>query len=267
MSRSLVAILIAFGIAAVTPAQVKPPTLGIARLGDGSVRTLYGLPDNVIVDSHSIGSYDAASFSDQAGLVANSGRIQLVSTSFVALGEYESTEPHPLLNVDGAANSAIAWLPSSQSLLHWTGSAFAERVVNGIDHSFAVTAVRVASREIAQLLLTDSHSSVFEATISLETGDVVSLKSLAGVTGPALWQGSNILFQDSSSVRVASLDGAVRSIASSGAPFSFEHISSNWTLVTSTTNHSMWVLHSSTGQLRLSEVPAVPAAIAPEGTK
>ena len=267
MSRTLVAILIAFGAAAVTPAQVKPPTLGIARLGDGSVRTLYGLPDNVIVDSHRLGLYEAASFSDQVGLVASAGRIQLVSTTFVALGEYESTELHPLLNADGAASSAIAWLPSSQSLLHWTGSAFAATAVNGIDRSFVATAVRVASSGLAQLLLTDPNSSVFEASVSLETGELVSLKSLAGVTGPALWLGSNILFQDRSSVRVASPDGALRSIAPGGAPFSFDRISSNWTLVTSAANHSMWVLHSSAGPLRLSEVPAVPTAIAPAGTK
>jgi hypothetical protein len=253
--------------AAFSTAQVKAPPIGIARLADGSVRTLFGLPENVVVDKHNLGSFDAASFSDQAGLVAKGGRIQLVNTIFTALGEYESGEQQPLLNVDGGASSAIAWLPASQSILFWNGESFVAKVVNGLDGSLQATAVRVANGKRTQLLLTNAQGAVFEASIAMETGNVVSLRSLPGITGAAFWQGSNIFFRDANGLAVMSANGAVRTVGAVGTgALAFDHIASNWLLVTSRSENRMWALHVNGDQVAMSEVP-VPAVAAPEVTK
>ncbi len=244
--------------AAFSAAQVKSPPIGIARLADASVRTLYGLSDNVIVDTRSAGSFDAASFSDQAGLVASHGRIQLVKTNFALLGEYDSAEPRPLLNVDGGASSAIAWLPGSESLLHWNGESFVLTAVHGLDRSARVTSVRVQGKNIAQLLLAGSSESVSEASVSMESGNLVSLKTVPGVHGAAFfWQGAAILFRDSNGLEAMARDGAIRTIAAIVADVAFDHISSNWVLVTSPSDGRTWALHVEDENIHLCEVPAV----------
>ncbi|MBV8897125.1 MAG: hypothetical protein JO051_11485 [Acidobacteriaceae bacterium] len=243
--------------AAYSTAQVRPPAIGIARLPDGSVRNLYGLPADVVVDSRSLGSFDAASFSDQAGLVAKGGRIQLVNTIFTALGEYGSDEAQPLLNVDGDARSAIAWLPSSQSILYWSGENFVVKAVSGLDASLKATSVRVAGRERAQLLMTNAQGAVLEATVGLESGNVISLKWLPGMRGEAFWQGSNLLFAGDGGIGVVSADGAVRALgAVTGGGVDFQHISSKWVLVTSRSDGRLWAVHFSGDEIGMSEVPA-----------
>jgi hypothetical protein len=253
--------------AALSTAQMKAPPIGIARLADGNVRTLVGLPDNVLVDGRSLGSFDAASFSDQAGLLAKGGRIQLVNTAFSVIGEYESGEARPLLNVDAGANTAIAWLPGSQSILRWNGESFVVKPVNGVDSSLQATAVRVASGNRAQLLLTDAQDAVFEATVALETGNLASLQSLPGITGAAFWQGSNILFRETNGLAVMRANGEIRLVGPIGpGTLSFERISSRWLLVTAPSDTRMWAVHVSGEDVAMSEVPA-PAAVAREVTK
>jgi simple sugar transport system permease protein len=110
--RSIALCLIgsAFGMA-----QVATPPIGIARFSDASVRNIYGLPQNLVVDSNSFGSFDATSFSDQFGLVAANGQIQLVKPDFTVIGEYDSAESRVLANVDAGASS-IFWF---YELHHW----------------------------------------------------------------------------------------------------------------------------------------------------
>lgn len=244
-------------ISVFSKAQLKPPPIGIARLSDASVRTLYGLPENLIVDSRSFGSFDAASFSDQAGLLATHGRIQLVNTNFAVLGECETGEPQPLLNVDGSVASAIAWLPASQSLLFWNGTAFVRKEVTGIDRSLQATSVRVQNADTAQLLLTDTNGAVFEASVSLESGNLLSLNSLPGIHGTAFWQGPVILFQDANGLEVTTSNGAMQTIAIPAQDLTFDHVSSTWTLLTSHSASRTWALHVSGNDIHLSEVPAV----------
>lgn len=243
--------------AAYSTAQVKPPAIGIARLSDGTVRSLYGLPANVVVDSRSLGSFDAASFSDQAGLVAKGGRIQLVNTIFTALGEYDSDEAQPLLNVDGDASSAIAWLPSSHSILYWNGQGFIAKAVSGLDTSLKTTSVRVARRGTAQLLMTNPQGAVMEASVALESGDVSSVQWLPGIQGEAFWEGSNLFFEDNGGLAVMGSNGATRTVGTVTADgVDFQHISSNWVLVTSRSDSRMWAVHVSGQEIGMSEVPA-----------
>lgn len=238
----------------IATAQVKTPPIGIARFADGSVRSLSGLAANVIVAANSFGSYDAVSFSDSAGLVASHGLIQLVTPSFQVDGEYSTKELHPLLNVDADASSAIAWLPASQALVRWDGSRFVETAVNGIDRSFQATAVRLTSGNTAQLLLSNATGAVFNATISLQSGELQSLSAIPGITGPAFRQGSDVLFQEGGALRMSAANGITQVIAAMDGPVAFQRISTNWVLVTSSGGRA-WAVHISNGQISASEVP------------
>ena len=239
--------------------QVSTPVMGVARLGDGSLRILYGVQDNVIVDSQSLGLVEAASFSDRAALVSKHGSIELIDRQFHAIGEYDSADPNVLLNVDGGVDTAIAWLPSSKLLLYWDGTAFQATRVNGLQEPLTVTSVRRKASN-ADLLLSNANGSIFQASVSLKTGDVTSLAPLQGIDAPAFWAGERILFASPKGLAVQERNGAVEPLAATGGNLSFSHISSEWVLVTSATTQRSWAVNVSTSHVRVSEVPAIPAA-------
>ena len=249
-------------------AQVNAPSIGIARLGDATVRTLYGLPANVVVDSHVLGEFDAASFSDHAGLLSKNGHILLVRPNFAAVGEYASNEPQPLLNVDGGTDSAIAWLPGTGSLLHWSSGAFVLTTVNGLDRSLTVTSVWVQTPNSAGLLLADTYGSVFEAAVDLNSGNLSSLRALPGMHGHAFRQGSFLLYSDATGLQIAADNGAgvLRTIKLAASDLSFQHISNNWVLVNSLSTGQSWALQLSSTVLNISEIPA-PSGNAQEVSK
>lgn len=242
-------------------AQVSTPPIGIARFSDASVRNVYGLPQNLIVDSNSFGSFDAASFSDEVGLVAVNGQIQLIKPDFTVIGEYDSADSRILVNVDTGPGSAIAWLPTSQSLVHWNGAEFAVTSVVGLDPSMRVTAVRVQRRGRAQFLLMERDRSVFEASVSLETGNVLSLRVLPGVYGHALWQASSILFEDANGLELMGPDGSVQTLGVTARDVEFARMSSTWILVSSRSQGRIWALHIGSGDISLSELPGVPSQV------
>jgi hypothetical protein len=254
-TRLLFGVALLASMAGFSAAQVNAPPIGIARMADSTVRVLSRLPENVVVDSRSFGLFDAASFSDRAGLVAKNGRIQLVKTDFTVIGEYDAAEPTALLNVDGDASSAMGWLPASQSLLHWAGKSFVLRPVNGLDRSLRVTSIRTHGGDTAQLLLTDSDGAAFEGNVSLQSGELLGLQSLPGVRGPAFWQGSFLLFQDTDGVEAVGPNGAMQKIAVSAKDLCFDHISSASVLLTSRSESRAWVLHLNGEHIQVSEVP------------
>ncbi|HZS57217.1 MAG TPA: hypothetical protein VFA65_22635 [Bryobacteraceae bacterium] len=255
MRVSLGAVLL-FATEAFSAAQVNAPPIGIARMPDSTVRMLAGLPENIVLDSRTFGSFDAASFSDQAGLVAKNGKILLVKTDFTVVGQCETAEPEPVLNVDGDSTSAIAWLPGSQSILHWNGRSFSSEAVSGLSASLKVSSLRMRGSGAVQLLLTDPDGSVFEAEISLESGNLTSLKSLPGIRGPAFWQGALIVFYGANGLEAVGPTGVAHTIAIGARDLTFDRISSKWVLLTSPSAGRMWALHMNGEDIHLSEVPA-----------
>src|SRR5690242_8290491 len=116
--------------------QVTAPRIGIVRYSDGSVWTLNGLRANFIVGSRLFPSATAVSFSDEAGLVALPGEVDLVNLDGSVVGRYPTDEAQPALNVPGGILSATIWLPSKQTLLRWDGKSFVDAEPEFTDPAF-----------------------------------------------------------------------------------------------------------------------------------
>ncbi len=270
--------LVFFLLASVCPAtwleaQVGAPKVGVARYSDNSVHAVFGVHDDFVISAQVIGSAEAISFSDSGGLLAKNGRIQLIGPSSALVAEYESGESTPVLNVDGDLTTAIAWLPERHALLHWNGKSF---VLTDVASPLLgpVTSLRLENQATAQLLVTERGGIVSEATISLETGYLISLSVLPGVGGPAFRQHSFILFHDERGLEVASGSTVPRILPVSAADLTIERMSSDWLHLASASSKQNWILHLSNTALELSELPAapggrvtLPATTAPEVQK
>ncbi len=242
--------------------QINAPKVGIARYSDNSVHAVFGVHDDFVISTQAMGSADGISFSDSGGLLAKNGRIQLIGPSAAVVAEYESGESTPLVNVDGDLTSAIAWLPSRHSLLHWNGRSFVlTEVASALPGG--VTSLHVENGSTAQLLVNEKGGVVSEAAISLESGYLLSLKVLPGVVGPAFRQYSSVLFHDERGLEVVSGGDAPHTLPLSATDLTVERMSSDWLHLASATSKQNWILHLSRSAIELSELPALPARSIP----
>ncbi len=262
--QTIVSLFLPLFLAAGLEAQPKAPKPGIARYADGTVRQIYGLEANFAVGEQVSPASDAISFSDSGGLIAKAGHIQLVAVDGSIISAYDSGETSALLNVDGALTTAIAWLPGQHALVRWSGKSFILIEAHGIDSSGVVSSVRKASANIAKLLITGPSGDVCEATVSLETGELISLDSVPGIKGPAFQQHSFVISHDQQGLEIQSADGSVRMIPLSANDLTFERMSSDWVHVSSASSKQHWALHLTGDVLTLSELPALPVAQGPE---
>lgn len=241
-------------------AQLSVPKVGVARYADHTVRGINGLESNLLVDSQAMLSADAVSFSDRGGLLSIAGTIRLITNQGTIVGEFNSGESSPVLNIDGDLTSAIAWLPSSGLLVYWNGKAFAATQVIRADLPGAVTSVQAAGATAAKLLANDPHGNVFQVSVSLATGDVTSVNLLPGIKGRAFEQYGYIVFHDSNSLAIQAPNGAVRSLALTAQALTFERMSSEWVHIASPVTHQDWALHLTNKAVQLSILPAPSAS-------
>ena len=253
--RTIISLALPLWLAATLQAQIRAPKVGFVRYSDGTVRATYGLEANFIVGSQTPIAADAVSFSDLGGLISRGGRIRLVGRDASVIAEYDSTETAPVLNVDGDLTTAIAWLPSRHALLHWNGKSF---VLTSLTSAISenVNSLRVQSPNSAKLLVTAGDRSVLEATVSLDTGDLVAMNPLPGVHAPAFLQHSFVVFHDHEGLEIESSDGVIRTISLSASDLTIERMSSDWLHLSSAATKQDWALHLSSAALNLSQLPA-----------
>lgn len=239
-------------------AQISAPSApkpGMARYSDRTVHSIYGLESNLLVNDQLLSEADAASFSDAGGLVSIAGQIQLLNSSGAVVGEYDSAERSPVLNIDGGFTTAGAWLPSRSSIAYWNGQSFvtAEVARGGLPGN--ITSVRILNGTSARMLANDAGGNVFAVLVSLGTGQITSVNVLPGVKGPAFQQYSFVVSADASGLHIEAPNGTIRTLPVVAVNMTFERMSSDWVHVSSAATGQDWALHLNATTLHLSQLP------------
>lgn len=254
MRSRIVRILLSVLAAGILYAAVSAPQIGVIRCSDGSVRAVYGLAANFILAAKPFATADAVSFSDRAGLMALNGAIELVQPNGAPIGKYESHETKPILNVDGDAGSAIAWLPSQNAVLRWTGSNFRLYPIAPLEGR--VTALRASEPDRAQLLILNGDGSGSRATVTLSTGELLTLDTIPAANGPAFAQQAAIISREQKGLLVETANGLRRSLPVPGDVV-VERMSSEWLHLSSPGTNRNWALRVAGSQVELFLLPAV----------
>jgi hypothetical protein len=241
-----------FLLAAVLPAQVSAPRVGFARFAGGGVHAVSGLSANFVVADLPIARADSLSFSDSGGLLSRDGEIDLVDANAQPVASFASGEVAPLLNIDGALTTAIAWLPSSHSILHWDGKAFTltQTTLDG-----EITALQRIDPEKARLLVLEANASVSAVIVSLKTGQVIDSQTLPGMEGRAFAQHSFLVASNSKTLVIESADGQRRVLPLAAPDITIERMSSDWLHIFSASSGEHWALHLTQTDLQLSRMP------------
>jgi hypothetical protein len=228
----------------------------MVRYSDGAVYSLYGLHANFLTGERAFSLVQAASFSDEGGLISTRGRIMLLGPDGSVQGAFMAGEQNPVLNMDGSVSSAIGWLPRSSELFTWTGGQPAMTPVNPGELGGQVVALRMVGTNAAELLLTETDSSAASVTISLLDGSVTNVTALSGVSGPVFQQQSFLLFHDWNGLEVQASNGSTRTLPITPGDLQFERVGTDWVHISSPSAQRDWVLHLNATTLQLSELPA-----------
>lgn len=253
MRSRIVRIVLAVLAAGILYAEVSPPQIGVIRCSDRSVRAVYGLAANFILAAKPLATADAVSFSDRAGLIAVNGTIELLQTDGTFISKYESSETQPVLNVDGDAASAIAWLPSQNAVLRWTGSSFRLYPITPLEGR--VTALTASAPDRAQLLILNNDGSGSRATVTLSTGELVTLDVVPAASGPAFAQQGAIVSREQKGM-VVETAGGLRQFLPVPNDVIVERMSSEWLHLSCAGTNQNWALHIAGSQVELFILPA-----------
>ncbi len=241
-------------------AQLSLPQPGFARYADGSVHLVVGIPANLIVNARALTKADWASFSDTGGLTSTNGLIRLMSASGAVLGEYQSGEARPILNIDSSLQSAVAWLASKHVLVAWNGTKFTEVEVDDSSFGGKVTFVRLTSAKIAELFVELADSSVSKLSISLPSGQLIGSNAEPGGHGAVFVQQGWMLSQNGRGLMAELPDGNRQTVELSKEPLpaedlTIERMSTDWLHVSSRSTGADWAVFLSSRKTSVSRLP------------
>jgi hypothetical protein len=258
MKLSLALFSFAALIETVSFAQVNAPRAGLARFEDQRLRIVLGIPSSLIVDRVPLGAATAASFSDYGGLIAENGNVELVSSGGTLIAVYQAADPAPVLNVDGPLATALAYLPSTQTLLTSDGTSFSHINLLGVSLQGQVSSIHRGIGETAHLLVSHADNTVSEVIVSLRTGNVSSEDYLPAAHGRALLQHGWMV---STTTYGLTVDGSTHRefrLSEKALPqgdITIERMSSYWLHVFSASTGQHWALYLSASEMSLSWLP------------
>jgi hypothetical protein len=237
--------------------QLTAPKVGTVRYPDGSLHSVQGLANNMIVCDLPFDGTDAASFSDQGGIVSQQGTIRLLNADLSVAFEFKTGEAAPVLNIEGDLTSALAWLPSQHTLMRWDGSKFAAFEIAQSDLAGQVTNLQAVNSKQARLLVIGGDGTVSALTFSTRNGSLISSEPLISVRGYAFSQSFFIVYSENNELVASSLNGYRRSVALPASDLIIERMSSQWLHLQSPSLKQDWALHLTQAQFELSILPAI----------
>jgi hypothetical protein len=249
-------VLLSIFAAGLLHAQVHAPQAGVVRCVDGSVHPVYGVPGSFVVGPAWSAGATTISFSDQAGLVASTGAIRLLSASGAETGRYATSEAAPVLSVEGDAQSAIAWLPEQQAIIRWNGTSFDRFALPPGSIAGRVASLSVLKKNEAELLVYENGAPT-RTTISLgQQSSVRDIETVPGASGPVLAFGSLLLFRDKSGITLESPNGLRRTLPLP-PDVAAERMSSHWLHLQSRAARQDWALRLDAAHPELLLLPSV----------
>ncbi len=256
MSRSLL-LFAAFATLALGT-TIQTPRNGAVRYADATVYPLLGVSRAFVVGQPLLNHASATAFCDRAGIVAVEGGLAIVDVSGTILSRWDGDSQGSILSIQDAPLQAIAWLPSSNTIVtyaegSWRGIAVSSPLPG------TVLAIRRASKDTAHLLLSEGQP-VFEMTVGLASGNALLQRLLAEVKAPVTYLGDGWLYQDDDSLVFESTAAGKRStVQFSGTAASLEQMADDALHLTESSTGAHWMLEiTPKGGLALSQLP-VPA--------
>jgi hypothetical protein len=177
------------------------------------------------------------------------------------LGEYQSGEPRPILNIDSSLLSAVVWLPSKHMLLGWDGRAFTATTIEDSAFGGEVTFVRQAPGKTVELFVEQADNSVAKLTVSLSEGRLLNAETEPAAHGAVFVQRGWMLSQNGRGLMGELPNGNRQTMELSKEPLPgddlrIERMSNDWLHVSSQSTGTNWAVYLTATKLSVSLLPS-----------
>jgi hypothetical protein len=169
----------------------------------------------------------------------------------------EVADSEAIVRIDGNLETAIAWFPESQALVHWNGKSFVRTAVPEFSREGVVTSVRKLDGYTASLLVAKPDGTIVRFVISLRTGDLKSSITVPSASGAAFEDGARIFCFNKGKLSVVSQAGETLQVLSLAVDdgLKIEQASSRCLHLSTRMPGQDWLLHTDGNDLHLYRLP------------
>jgi hypothetical protein len=160
-----------------------------------------------------------------------------------------------VLGISNGPETAVAWLPREQKLLHWTGQ-WSEVPLDGTRLPGRVRDVQYESPDAVTLLTEDTSGSLLRVRVPLAAGGFTSISPAGFATGDALLAQHAIVWETNDGFSVRCETGNTIDFPLSAGDLSLERASSEFIHIAAVSGNGHWLLHLTPDAATLSEIPA-----------
>jgi hypothetical protein len=219
MQRLLIASLLVVASACAQPG-IRPPHLGFAGNADGTLRPVYGVAGNFILGPSIAGRVISQAFSGSIGLLKTESTLAAFNGQGQVLASVDAAEGPALFAFSPDGLTALAYVPSSNTLVEWTAGGFSTEPFR--PEPDVVVAIALSTSLEASLIV-QRNDGVWEV-------GPVSQRALVGVTAPVLALASEgLVFSDANGFVLRNPNGTEVHIAAPlPARFSLQQMAGKW---------------------------------------
>jgi hypothetical protein len=241
-----------FALAASAGAQpaIAPPRLGFVQDSARTLRPAYGLAGNFILGPSVAGKIVTEAFSGSFGLLKTDTSLAAFDSQGQLIAAMDVAPGPALFAFSPDGLTALAFVPSSNALFEWRGSAFAPVSLHYEDSiGDAVLAIAFPSPFEASLMV-QRNDTVWELNLPLGTVGAASQNALIGVHPPlVVLPSGDLVYRDAGAIVVRRTDASEVHIAAVlPVSISMQQMNQDWVQVTDLGSNSRFAIRTTPGR-------------------
>ncbi|MGD0131637.1 MAG: hypothetical protein ABSE57_06305 [Bryobacteraceae bacterium] len=243
----MVALVAALPSARPQPA-IAPPQLGFVRDSAWGLRRVYGVTGSFVLGSPLAGKIVSEAFSGSIGLLKTDSSLAAFDSTGKRLASINAAGGPALFAFSSGGSTALAYIPSSNSLIEWRGSVFALVPAN-YDEPDTVLAIAFPT-PLEAALMVQRKDTIWELDLPLGKNQAISQHALIGVRAPMLaLPTGDLVYSDSHGIVVRRSDATEVHIAAPlPASFSLQQMNQNWVLLMDLNSSAQFAIHTAPGR-------------------
>ena len=139
-----------FAVSASAQSGITAPSLGFIRDPQGSFRAVSGLGGNFLLSDSSADGIDSAAFSGSSGFLKTGSRLDVLERQGDVIFSVDVPDGPVLFAFSSRGGPALVFLPSSATLLRWTGAALEPVPLDAVRIGGTVLAIAAPSTLVVQ---------------------------------------------------------------------------------------------------------------------
>jgi hypothetical protein len=237
---------------------IAPPQLGFVRDGGSALRPVYGVTGSFVLGSPLDGKIVSEAFSGSIGLLKTDSSLAAFDSTGKRLASIDAAEGPALFAFSPGGNTALAYIPSSNSLIEWRGSVFAP-VPAKYEEPDTVLAIAFPT-PLEAAVMVQRKDTIWELNLPLGENRPISQHALIGVHAPMLaLPTGDLVYSDSHGIVVRRSDATEVHIAARlPASFSLQQMNQSWVLLMDQNSSAQFAIHTAPGREGFYRLPWSP---------